>query len=421
MPLRRLLLLVRQIQHQRWAAGRLRQHQDNRLIEIVRHAYHRVPYYRSAFDKAGLDPFCISGSADLHCIPITRKEDLVNLEPTHVIAPNFSLARLKCHRTGGTTGLPLNIFSSPYAEDLRISSLFATFLANGYRPHQKIALLQASAPRPSVLNRLGLFKRIDIPYRLPIEEQLALLRNIQAPVLEGYPSRIGHIAHEVLNRGLSGIRPKLIITNSEGLTPNLRQKIQWAFGVDPINVYDAWEFGNIAWECPCHDGLHINADRLLVETIDSGRASKSAPGEVVITDLYNEAMPLIRYAIGDMAVISDKPCRCGRVLPLIKDIIGRSADQIQLADGTHLMATLPINALLKDVKGIREYQVVQNKIGELRIAVVADSSFTLAQERHIKNAIESAFKLNCVKIRKVSTIQKTPAFKHRFFISEIVP
>jgi phenylacetate-CoA ligase len=243
---------------------------------------------------------------------------------------------------------------------------------------------------------------------------------VQAPVWEGYPSRIGPIARRVVGKQIKGLlHPKLIITNSEVLTEKNFKAIQQAFGIKPTNVYDAWEFGNIAWECTRHEGMHINSDRLIVETIDNGKTVVGAPGEVVITDLDNEAMPLIRYATGDIAMITTKACSCGRTFPLLTNVIGRKSEKLIMADGTAMMATIPINACLKDIKGLCEYQATQRAEGELTIDVVADNDFSPVDEKRIKFALLKDFNLNRVEINHVDAIRKTPAHKHRMFISEI--
>ena len=419
MALRRFIHLMRHFQHQCWPVERLEKMQQRRLASLVRYAYGNVPYYRRCFDKVGITPGSITGLKDLHHIPITHKRDLSQLEPREVIAANRPIHSLKRHRTGGSTGLPLTIYSSVLTEDLRVASLYAAFLVNGYRPYQTIALLQAAPPKNSLINRIGLFQRIDIPYHLEIEQQLERLVQCQPAVLEGYPSRIGHVAREIIKKGLDRIGPKLIITNSEVLTVEIRGVIREAFGIDPTNVYDTWEFGNIAWECPYKEGLHINSDRMIVEIVKDGQPVTGIPGEIVITDLYNEAMPFIRYATGDIGQLSAKNCPCGRTFPLLQNLVGRRSERLLLSDGSEVMATLPITTLLKNIRGLCEFQAIQHKIGEISVSVVVDNKFSAAEEIKIQTLLVKALQLDHVKINRVSAIEKTPAFKHRAFVSEI--
>ena len=420
MFLSRLIILAQQLRCQWWPQDKLAHLQQRRLVSLIRHAYENVSYYRRRFKEAGFDPYNSLEMGDLQRIPITHKRDLVRIDTHDITAANAPIDRLKRHTTGGSTGVRFTIYSPPAVENKRVASLLATFFVNGYRPREKIACLQVNPPKASLLNRLGLFQRIDIPYHLTIEQQCEQLMRLQAPVWEGYPSRIGIIARSVLDNNIKGLHPKLIITNSEVLTDDNANAIERAFSIKPTNVYDAWEFGNIAWECTRHEGLHINSDRLIVETVAEGLSVTGTPGEVIITDLNNTAMPLIRYATGDIAVMATESCSCGRTFPLLKYVIGRKSEKLILNDGTAVMATIPINSLLKDIKGLKEYQAIQRKVGELTIEVVADSVFTPADEKHIQSALLTNLKLKRVEINRVNTIQKTPAQKHRMFISEIM-
>src|SRR6201999_3728609 len=132
-----------------------------------------------------------------------------------------------------------------------------------------------------------------------------------------------------------------------------------AFQAPVFNTYGGREFMLMASECPTHQGLHISADNLILETVDeSGRPVTDRVGRVLITDLHNLRMPFIRYANGDFATIDSRPCPCGRGLPLLAHIEGREADVIRLADGRSLTGLYFVH-FFKDFPGIRYYQVIQ--------------------------------------------------------------
>ncbi|MFC1876993.1 hypothetical protein ACFL2E_06960 [Thermodesulfobacteriota bacterium] len=140
-----------------------------------------------------------------------------------------------------------------------------------------------------------------------------MLQNLNPQVLEGYPSRLNLLTKVIMQDNIIGIKPKLIVTNSEKITPAIRANLRKAFGVEPVNVYDCWECGNIAWECDAHEGLHINADQVYLEVAKGDQVVVDGdPGEILITDLYNQTMPLIRYAIGDIGTKKKSICSCGR-------------------------------------------------------------------------------------------------------------
>jgi phenylacetate-CoA ligase len=145
-------MLLQQLHRQWWSPDGLARLQQRRLITLVRHAYEQVPHYRRCFEKVGLNPYDFHGIEDLQRIPITHKADLVRLNVPDIIAQNATIDQLKHHTTGGSTGVPFTIFSPPNVENKRVASLMATFIVNGYRPHEKIALFQANPPRlPSLI------------------------------------------------------------------------------------------------------------------------------------------------------------------------------------------------------------------------------------------------------------------------------
>jgi phenylacetate-CoA ligase len=386
---------------------------------MVRHAYEQVPFYRRSFDRCGVHPADIKGLEDLIRLPIIQKNDFIHAQRQSLIAGNTAAQHLIQYQTGGSTGIPFTFYSTPLMADLRVASIYATLIVNGYRPFQKIAVMQADAPEPTNLNRLGLFRRINIPYQWRVEDQVQYLQQLQAPVIEGYPSRLSQIAHTLCQNGINDIRPNLIITNSETLTDGDREIIERAFGVNPTNVYDSWELGNIGWECPRHEGLHINSDRLIVEIVKDANAPDDEYGEVVVTDLFNSAMPLIRYATGDMAVQSKNPCRCGRSFPLLNQIVGRRSEKLLRSDGSSVMAASPISAIMKNIDGVIAYQAVQDKIGKIKIYIVEDKRYRVHEEAHLQHLLRQNLLLDEVTIKRVAVIKKTPSQKHRSFVSRI--
>src|SRR5262249_8028755 len=134
--------------------------------------------------------------------------------------------------------------------------------------------------------------------------------------------------------GPSGYRPRGIITSAMVLHNWQRRVIEEVFACRVTNRYGCEEVSLIACECERHEGLHVNADNLLVEVLRDGRpAAPGEPGSVVVTDLSNRAMPLLRYQVGDVAVATDRLCPCGRGLPLLERIEGREADYVVTPSG----------------------------------------------------------------------------------------
>lgn len=409
------------LNHNLWKSKEeLERHQLRLLKRIVAHAYQTVPYYRDLFKSVNFSPLAIKTLEDINRIPITRKDDLRSLDLNQRLSSKYHVNNLITYRTGGTTGKVMKFFSNYSVSDLRSASIFRTYFSNGYRPEDKIGVLQFSPLRKKLIHKFGIFQRVSIPFQLSLDEQLIMLQSLNPEVLEGYPSRLSAVSRAIIKNKIKGITPKLIITNSEALTESFKRDIISCFGIQPINVYDSWEFGNIAWECSKHEGLHINADLLKLEILNNNEeATLNEPGEITITDLYNEAMPLIQYAIGDIGVKTNRLCSCGRKFPMIEKIIGRTSGKLFLANDTGIFATTAINHIMYKTVGMSEYQTIQKKKGELEVLVIADEKFNYQKENELKKMLLDSFSLEKVNIIRVKEIPKTEVGKHMPFVSKV--
>ncbi len=130
-------------------------------------------------------------------------------------------------------------------------------------------------------------------------------------------------------------------------------------------------------------------------------------------------MPLIRYAIGDIGVKTNRLCSCGRKFPMIERIIGRTSEKLFLADDKEVFATTVISQITKISDGISEYQAIQKKKGALEVLVIADEKFNYQEEKELENKLLDAFSLEEVNIIRVKEIPKTKAGKHMFFVSKV--
>jgi Coenzyme F390 synthetase len=145
------------------------------------------------------------------------------------------------------------------------------------------------------------------------------------------------------------------------LLENERKVIESVFGAPVTNRYGCEEVGLIASECEIHQGLHLNAEHVLVEFIreDGAPAAPGEEGSIVLTDFMNRGMPLIRYAVGDMGVPSDRKCECGRGLPLMERLTGRTADSLKRRDGSRVAGISLVEKTLTAFPGIGQLQIIQ--------------------------------------------------------------
>jgi phenylacetate-CoA ligase len=170
---------------------------------------------------------------------------------------------------------------------------------------------------------------------------------------------------------------KAIVSSAETLWPHQRSLIEETFRVPVFDRYGCREVGQIASECSFHEGMHVSADRVLVEIV--GETGKTAaPGEegtILVTDLDNYGMPLIRYDIGDRATARiDSSCECGRGLPLLERIHGRTMDIIHTPDGRRVGGTF-WTLLLRQRPGISRFQVVQDSPSGVTVYFVRGTEF----------------------------------------------
>jgi phenylacetate-CoA ligase len=197
--------------------------------------------------------------------------------------------------------------------------------------------------------------------------------------------------------------------------------IEEAFGCKVTNRYGCEEVSLIACECERHQGLHLNADSLYAEVVpDPNRGDDANTGALVLTDLRNRAMPLIRYKVGDVVVKSTRRCACGRGLPLFECIEGREADYIVTPSGTLISGISLTENFALEIPGAEQVQLVQEELRFLRIRMVAGAAFERTGRRRIAEMVRNTFGAEMgYEIELVESIPQEPSGKYRFCISKV--
>jgi phenylacetate-CoA ligase len=222
-----------------------------------------------------------------------------------------------------------------------------------------------------------------------LDKYYAKLIKMKPAYLYGYVSMIVVFAEHIKSKGYPAL-PELrsIITTSEVLDTMSRTTIEEAFNVKVFNEYGCGEVGSIAHECE-YGNMHIMAENMIVE-VDKTTGPDGTSGEIIITDLFNYAMPLIRYRIGDFATISTQSCRCGRGLPILEHVHGRAYDMLIDPDGRkyHPEALMYVFEELKsNQSGIKQFQVIQKAVNKLQINLVPEDSYNRSMELLITTRI----------------------------------
>ena len=241
-------------------------------------------------------------------------------------------------------------------------------------------------------------------------------------MLFGYPSALSHIARHAARRGvrMDNLGIKVAFVTSERLYDEQRQAISAAFGCPVANGYGGRDAGFIAHECPA-GGMHITAEHIIVELIDAqGRnVPVGQPGEVVVTHLATHDFPFIRYRTGDVAVLDDAPCRCGRGLPMLREIQGRTTDFVVAVDGT-VMHGLALIYIVRDLACVRSFKIEQHSLTATTVWLVTDPGFDPASVRTVADAVKRRLGESVeVDVRLVDHIPAEKSGKFRYVVSRV--
>ena len=411
-----------------WSAERLAEYQLTRLRRVVAHAQQNSPFYRQRLKEAGLDDAGdIRSLDDLALLPTLSKETLRECWEV-VVVPDPTGVPPAENRTSGSTGVPLRILVN---EDGMQHKAALTARHNGWaghRPGDRVAMVWGDVAKPTSLTgklRAALLDRLEVLDSQKLDE-VRMGRFTEAVRSRGIRTLIGQAqvlcsyAAWVRDRGLVGLPVRAVIPTAMALHPGQRELLEEAFRAKVYERYGSEETSIIASECPAHRGMHIAAEGLIVEVLADGRAAGPGEGgEIVVTDLVNYGMPLIRYRIGDAGVMATEACSCGRGLPMLARVNGRVADNIVTPDG-RIVSGIAITDHVVEVAGIRQMQIVQESLDSLVFRIVKDSRFTTesepVQRRHCTRLFGREMRIRCAFVDQIPVGKRG---KYRLCVSEL--
>jgi phenylacetate-CoA ligase len=241
-------------------------------------------------------------------------------------------------------------------------------------------------------------------------------------MLFGYPSALAHIARHAERSGqlVNDLGVRVAFVTSERLYEDQRADIGRIFGCQVANGYGGRDAGFIAHEC-AEGGMHITAEDVVVEVI--GGDEKPLPpgqaGEVVITHLATRDYPFIRYRTGDVAVLSQDTCSCGRGLPLLTEVQGRTTDFVVAHDGT-VMHGLALIYVIREVEGVEQFKIIQEDRVHTRILLVTNDRFTPESHQRVKRGVEDRLGAGVrIDIQEVNEIPREASGKYRYVVSKV--
>ncbi|PTN11952.1 phenylacetate--CoA ligase family protein [Nitrosomonas aestuarii] len=423
------VIMRRQLEEsQWWDNARLQDLQLTKLRDFLIHVQTHVLYYRHLFLEIGFDPVNVHSLADLTSLPFLTKS---------VIRRNIgglksdSARYLTRYNTGGSSGEPLVFFIGKGRTSHDIAAKWRATRWWGVDIGDPEIVIWGSPIELGAQDRLrNLRDRMMRTKLLPAFEMseqkidgfLAEIRAKRPRMLFGYPSALSHIARYAKTHGIRmddlGIQAAFV--TSERLYDDQRQQISTVFNCPVANGYGGRDAGFIAHECP-EGGMHISAEDIIVEIIDA-QGTPLPPGEsgeIVVTHLATHDFPFIRYKTGDMGILHDKPCACGRGLPLIREIQGRSTDFVVAQDGT-VMHGLALIYILRDLPQIEAFKIIQESLNETHIYLVTKTTL----DQQVRLQIERAFKARLghavtIVIKQVAHIPAEKSGKFRYVVSKV--
>ena len=397
---------------------KLRELQLERLRHIVAYAYDNVPMYKKRFDEIGLKPSHIRTLKDIEFIPYTTKDDLRDNYPFGLFAvPMKKIVRL--HASSGTTGKPvvggytradldnwsdciarLLVMAGATEEDIFHVAFGYGLFTGGFGLHYGIEKLGAAVVPVSSGNT---------------ERQLMLMKDFGATALVATPSYAMYLAETAKREGILGdLKVRLVCMGAEASTPEMHTALQELLGAFPTENYGLTEVGGpgVAGECREKAGMHINEDMFYAEIVDTehNRAlGEGEKGEMVITTLTKEGMPVLRYRTKDITSVTYEPCKCGRTLARMARVVGRTDDML-IIRGVNVFPS-QIESVLMGMKELgKTYEIVVDRVNymdtlEVRVEVddaglLTDYSKLEELVAKIRHALRVVLQLD-VKVRLV--------------------
>jgi phenylacetate-coenzyme A ligase PaaK-like adenylate-forming protein len=352
--------------------------QTRKLRALVAHAYKNVTYYRRVFDRAGLKPEDIRSIGDLSAIPISTSRNLKKTPIEDILARRINRRKLVSHKSSGSSGRPFVIHRTALEEHLLNMFRIRTIQYFGMKISDRIAnVTPRHRGKKAWIRRLrqslGVYRDYPVSIFQHPESIISELDRLKPDIIQGYPGVLSHVAPKISKGNFRNIRPRMVITGGETLTPFRRRRIEKNFSTKVLDAYGAHEFNLLAWECESTGQYHICDDNVILEVIHDGKTvEEGESGEVVATGLNSYAMPFIRYCLDDIAVRGAETCPCGQPFSTVQSIQGRMRDYFQLPNGRRIHpAEIFLSTIVQEHNWIDEFQLSQKSKDRFLLRVAA--------------------------------------------------
>jgi phenylacetate-CoA ligase len=411
---------------------RLIAYQDEKLRELVAHAYSTVPYYRDLFDKIGLKPQDVRGTSDLHKIPVLRKEAFKD-DPQRLISSDYKIRALTKGHTSGTTGSPLDIWydkSTIYVAYAALDRHYDWAGCKLARNGDRIAVARGNMIVPVDRQKPPFWRYNRYHNQLllssfhmssqTLDHYFSELERFGPVVLDGYPSTLYVLAKHLQNKGRT-FPLSAAITSSETLYDFQRETIEKSFECRVFDYYALAERAAFAGECDQHFKRHLAMEYAISEVTDinGDPVPAGTEGLLVGTNLHNKAMPLIRYVTNDRTTLLQESCPCGRKLDLMEEVTTKAEDTITLKDG-RLISSSVLTHPFKPLHTIRESQIIQTDYDQILIKIVKGEGYSDSDTAHLVSALAERLGRDVeIKVEFRDSLSRTSSGKFRWVVSEV--
>ena len=421
-----------------WRPEDLLEHQLALLSPLLVHAHATVPFYRSRIEAAGIDLRHPVRLEDWRRIPtLTRRE--VQQSHQHLASSAVPIqhgASISVY-TSGSTSTPVSILTTELDAWIGGLATLRHFLWHPYDFSGRMVTIKrfakgtADGPEGEKFDRwgnegffplaTGPSARLNISRS--IDQQLDWIVATDPDYLCTYPSNALQLALASRRRGITFPHLEHVVTLGEVVTPEVRRVCAEAWDAPVIDAYSAQEIGVLAHQCPEHEHYHVHAETVMLEVVNA-RGEPCEPdevGEILVTSLFNYAMPLLRYRLGDFAELGD-PCPCGRGLPVLKRILGRERNSVLVApSGERFWPVFGTYGFAR-IAPVVQTQFVQKTPERVEARLVTDRPLTPAEEdalrTHIQAQLSWRFEIDFVYLTE---IPRSSGGKFEPFISELAP
>ena len=431
----------------------LQEIQLTKLKQVISHAYLHVPFYRQRFKALGMEPGDIKEIGDLSLIPPLTRQDVIDhhkdmvaddfqaLIPmaeqaekdpgTPISFAAFSKNRLVRNTSSGSTGAPTVFYEDGtrsainWAHELRLKRWFG--LHPGVREARATRLSTDYMPKSKVIRfRKLLWNQLLIPgVNLKDEdyqECLSRILDFKPSALWGFTSALAGLAEYIVKKGgLPGsYRPKVAVGWAAPVYEHEENVMREGFQCEVTNIYGAREVGHIAGKCPS-GSFHVNAENLILEQVDLEGHDPNQGGELLVTNIDVLPMPFIRYRMGDIGKLTKANCDCGRSLPVIENLLGRTGEVFYTKSGRMISPNFWCRTFMnKKISGsVRRFQVIYTREKDLKIKIERDEGFSEETEKYINNMVEKNFGNSThLDLEFVEKIQPEISGKYQMVVNE---